>query len=52
MLIGLAMATIFMMWSDGTIATPQGYALIAGTYYAVWALSRDLKGGKRKPSRA
>ena len=42
MLIGLAMATIFMMWFEGSITSPTGYALIAGTYYAVWAASREL----------
>ena len=51
MLIGLAMATIFIMWFDGSIDSPSGYAMIAATYYAVWVASRELK-SKPRPNQA
>lgn len=50
MLIGLALATIFAMWFDDSIQTGRGYALIAGTYLAVWAAHRELN-QKRRASR-
>jgi len=49
MLIGLALASILMMWLDGTIQTVQGYAVIIGTYVAVWEASKELKGRQAAP---
>jgi hypothetical protein len=49
MLIGLALATIILMWIDGTIQSAHGYALIFGSYLAVWEASKELKGRTASP---
>lgn len=51
-LIGLALSTILWLWLDGSIQTVPGYALIAGTYLAVWTASRELKGKPGSPREA